>query len=166
MYYTFKHLSIRTELKPGDIGYVTWLHGSMYAAEYQYGISFEAYVAKGLYEFYAQYDPKKDRVWVCEHHNRIVGFLLGMHRDDQTAQLRYFILLPEYRGMGVGNRLMELYLEYMRENGYRSSYLWTTHELEPAAHLYKKFGFALTEEIPSNAFGKELKEQRYDLQLV
>ncbi len=166
MNYAFKHLFIRTELKPGDIGYVTWLHGSLYAMEYQYGISFEAYVAKGLYEFYSQYDPKKDRGWVCEHNDRTVGFLLGMHRDDHTAQLRYFILLPEYRGIGLGNRLMELYIDYMRENGYRSSYLWTTHELEPAAHLYKKFGFVLTEEIPSDAFGKELKEQRYDLQLV
>lgn len=166
MKYIFKHLTIRTELKPGDIGYVTWLHGSMYAAEYQYGISFEAYVAKGFYEFYAQYDPKKDRVWVCEHDDRIIGFLLGMHRDDQTAQLRYFILQPEYRGIGLGNKLMELYMEYMRENGYRNSYLWTTHELDAAARLYKKFGFVLTEEIASTAFGKELREQRYDLQLV
>ncbi|HYE54504.1 MAG TPA: GNAT family N-acetyltransferase, partial [Chitinophagaceae bacterium] len=40
-----EHISIRTTLKPGDIGYVTYLHGHLYQQEYQYGISFEAYVA-------------------------------------------------------------------------------------------------------------------------
>lgn len=61
---------------------------------------------------------------------------------------------------------MELYMEFLRENNYRASYLWTTHEQGTAAYLYKKFGFELTEEKPSNAFGKELMEQRYDLHLV
>jgi hypothetical protein len=52
---------IRTELRPGDIGYVTYLHGDLYKKEYGYGIAFEAYVAQGFYEFYSQYDPGKDR---------------------------------------------------------------------------------------------------------
>mgnify|MGYP000721559663 CR=1 FL=1 len=166
MNYIFKNISIRTDLQPGDLGYVIYLHGSMYGAEYQYGISFETYVAKGMYEFYSQYDPEMDRVWICEDNNRIIGFLLGMHRENQALQLRYFILLPEYRGIGLGKKLMELYMEFLREKNYRSTYLWTTHEQETAALLYKRFGFELTEEKPSDAFGKELKEQRYDLHLV
>ena len=166
MHYTFKNISIRTGLRPGDIGYISWLHGSLYAEEYQYGISFEAYVAKGFYEFYAQYDPQKDRVWICEDGERIVGFLLCMHREKQTAQLRYFILLPAYRGMGLGKKLMELFMEFLREKKYRACYLWTTHEQTAAAALYKKFGFRLTEEKASDAFGKKLMEQRYDLSLV
>ncbi len=165
MNHYFKNISIRTELRPGDIGYVTYLHGSLYAAEYQYGISFEAYVAKGLYEFYSQYDPARDRVWVCEDKGKIVGFLLGMHRENRSAQLRYFILVPGYRGMGLVRKMMEMYMDFRRENKYSSSYLWTTHEQETAAGLYKKFGFELTEEKPSDAFGKPLREQRYDLRL-
>jgi peptidyl-dipeptidase Dcp len=157
-------ITIRTTLKPGDIGYVTYLHGTLYQKEYNYGISFEAYVAKGLHEFYEQYDPKKNRVWVCEHLGKIVGFLLLMNRGD-TAQLRYFILLPEYRGIGLGNKLMTLYMSFLKQCGYKSSYLWTTHELYTAAHLYKKFGFSLTEEIDSEAFGKPLKENRYTVVL-
>jgi len=73
-------ISIRTELRAGDIGYIIHLHARLYAAEYNYGIIFETYVASGLVEFYRQYDPLKDRVWVCEHGNRIIGFLLLMHR--------------------------------------------------------------------------------------
>lgn len=166
MNYIFKNISIRTDLRPGDLGYVIHLHGLLYGREYDYGISFETYVAKGMYEFYSQYLPQKDRVWICEDKGRIIGFLLGMHRGNETAQLRYFILLPEYRGLGLGKKLMEWYMEYLRENNYRSCYLWTTHEQETAASLYKRWGFVLTEEKPSDAFGKELREQRYDLQLV
>lgn len=85
-----------------------------------------------------------------------------MHRENNAAQLRYFILLPEYRGLGLGKKLIELYMEFLKEKTYSSSYLWTTHELDAAASLYKRYGFVLTEEKPSTAFGKELKEHRYE----
>jgi ribosomal protein S18 acetylase RimI-like enzyme len=160
---SINHITIRTELRAGDLGYVTYLHGKLYNEEYEYGIEFETYVSAGLVEFYNQYDPKRSRVWVCEDGHAIIGFLLLLDRGE-AAQLRYFILLPEYRGIGLGNKLMRLYMEFLRSAGYKSSYLWTTHELPSAAHLYKKFGFSLTEEKESNAFGKPLVEQRYDLQ--
>jgi hypothetical protein len=43
--------------------------------------------------------------------------------------------------------------------------LWTTEEQKSAAKLYKKSGFILTEEKFSDAFGKKVKEQRYDLKM-
>ena len=154
---------IRTELRPGDIGYVIYLHGKLYREEYNYGIAFEAYVAQGMYEFYQQYHPEKDRVWICEHRDKIVGFLLLMHREGNVAQLRYFILEPEYRGIGLGKKLMELYMEHFRSTGYRGSYLWTTHELAAAASLYMRHGFVRTEEKASQAFGKSLYEVKFEL---
>jgi ribosomal protein S18 acetylase RimI-like enzyme len=156
-------IAIRTDLRSGDIGYVIYMHGNLYKKEYGYGISMETYIADGFSEFGKNYDPKKDRVWVAEYENKIVGFLLLMHRENYTAQLRYFILDPEFRGIGLGKKLAGLYLDYLKEKGYRSSYLWTTNELFAAAHIYKKMGFNLTEEFESTAFGKALKEQRYDL---
>ncbi len=156
---------IRTELRPGDLGYVTYLHGSFYGKEYGYGIAFEAYVAQGLHEFYERYDPARDRFWLCEHQGRIIGSLLLMHRGEDAAQLRYFMVLPDYQGIGLGKRLMELFMAFLRERGYRSAYLWTVSELPAAAALYRRHGFRLTEEKPSTAFGKPLTEQRYDLVL-
>lgn len=154
---------IRTQLKPGDMGYLTYLHGWLYQKEYGYGLSFEAYVAQGFYEFHKNYDLQKDAVWICEHDNRIVGFLLLMHRENTAAQLRYFLLLPEFRGIGLGKKLMELFMKHLKDKGYASAYLWTTDEQKEAAELYKKYGFVLTEEKPSSAFGKPLIEQRYEL---
>jgi len=154
-------VSIRTELQPGDIGYVTYMHGRLYKQEYDYGVPFEAYVAKGLHEFYEKYDPTRSRVWVCEDQGKIIGFVLLMDRGE-VAQLRYFIIEPEYRGIGLGKKLMTLYMEFLRSCNYKSSYLWTTHELKAAASLYLRHGFKLTEQKESTAFGKPLTEQRYD----
>ncbi len=155
-------ITIRTELKPGDIGYIIYLHGKLYKEEYHYGIEFETYVAAGLCEFYKNYNPKKECVWICEHKNRIIGCLFLVNRGN-AAQLRYFLLCPEYRGIGLGKKLMALYMEFFRRCAYKKSYLWTTHELTAAAHLYLRAGFVLTEEKESTSFGKFLKEQRYDL---
>lgn len=159
---TLEDISIRTTLLPGDIGTVAMLHGKMYSEEYQYGIAFESYVAGGLHEFYQQYDPSIDRVWICEHNDQMVGFLLLMHRPNQTAQLRYFFLLPGYRGIGLGRKLMELFMQFLKEKNYESAYLWTTNEQHTAADLYKKFGFILTEEKSTDTFGKSLIEQKYE----
>jgi ribosomal protein S18 acetylase RimI-like enzyme len=158
------NITIRTALRPGDLGYLVYLHGHLYGNEYHYGISFETYVAQGVYEFYQQYDPQKDRVWICEDGDQIVGFLLLMHREKDTAQLRYFIISPDYRGIGLGKRLMTLYMDHLRAAGYQHAFLWTTSELTTAAALYTRFGFRLTEEKRSEAFGKPLYEQRYDLE--
>ena len=160
---TYKGINIRTDLQPGDIGYIIYLHGILYKQEYDYGISFETYVAKGLHEFYNSYDPGKDRVWICEDNNKIIGFLLLMHRENNAAQLRYFILLPQYRGIGLGKKLMDLFFEWLKEHDYRSCYLWTTNEQQTASLLYKKYGIHLTEEHESSSFGKPVIEQRYEV---
>ena len=159
---SISHITIRTDLRSGDIGYVTYLHGILYKQEYDYGIEFESYVAAGLSEFYEKYDPARNRVWVCEHNGQMIGFLLLMDRRE-SAQLRYLLIRPEYRGMGLGKKLMELYMEFFCQCGYQSSYLWTTHELDTAAHLYQKHGFKLTEGKESTAFGKSLVERKYEL---
>ena len=158
-------INIRDRLHPGDIGYVTYLHGMLYKTEYDYGIKFESYVAKGLHEFVENYSAERDHVWVCEHANEMVGFLLAIHRGDNSAQLRFFILKPGYRGIGLGRKLMKEFMNFLQRKNYTHAFLWTTHEQAAAAHLYRKAGFRMTQEKDSTAFGKPLIEQRYDLYL-
>jgi GNAT superfamily N-acetyltransferase len=156
-------IHIRTDLRPGDIGAIIQMHATLYGSEYGYGLQFEAYVAQGLLEFYAAYDTARDRVWIGEHGGRMIGSMLLVHRGTDAAQLRYFLIRPEYRGIGLGKRMMDLWMQFLRERGYQSAYLWTVDELPVAAALYRRYGFKLTEEKPSAAFGKPVREQRYDL---
>lgn len=163
---TQQNIHIRTELEPGDLGYIIHLHGRLYKAEQNFGIGFETYVAQGLAEFYQQFDAQKDRVWIAEAEGKIIGFLALVHRPEQTAQLRYFLLLPEYRGQGLGKSLMDSFMSWAREAGYRHLYLWTTNEQETAIALYQRHGFQLTEEKVTETFGKQLSEQKYEKRLV
>jgi len=159
-------ITIRTILQPGDLGYVIYRHGKLYSEQYNYSIAFETYVAAGIYEFYKNYDAALDSVWICEYNNKIIGFLLLMHRQNNSAQLRYFYLEPAFRNLGLGKKLMNLFMDFLLERQYGIVFLWTTNEQDAAAALYKKYGFILTEEKASSTFGKPLIEQRYQLLLA
>ena len=47
----------------------------------------------------------------------------------EVAQLRYFLIEPQYRSIGLGTKLMTLFMDFLQQYGYRGAYLWTTHEL-------------------------------------
>ena len=155
-------ITIRTDIRPGDIGYITYLHGVLYNREYSYNYHFERYVAISFSEFMENYEPGKDRLWIVEDENTIVGSILIIGRSGNVAQLRYFILHPDYRGMGLGKRMMQLAMDFCRSAGYGSVYLWTASELDTAAHLYQRFGFKKTKQVISNHWGKEVVEDCYD----
>ena len=160
---SYKGIHIRTTLRPGDIGFLTYLHGLIYYKECGYGLRFESYVAQGLCEFYTNYNADRDCVWICEKDDNIIGSLVLMHRDDNMAQLRYFLLLQQYRSIGLGGHLFQLFMEQLHQKKYRGAYLHTTDELQAAASLYKGVGFQLVQEIDSAIFDKPVKEQRYEL---
>lgn len=156
-----KEISITHDFRREHIDEVVRLHREVYEKEYGYGEGFIEYVSEGLLEFFAGYDPSKDRVWICEKSGTMIGFLLGMDRGN-TNQLRYFVIDSGYRGMGLGKRLMSEYIKWVKERSYVTSYLWTTSELEAAGALYKRSGFILSEEIESERFGKKVMEQKYE----
>ncbi|GMQ28819.1 GNAT family N-acetyltransferase [Algoriphagus confluentis] len=155
--------SIRTHLQPGDLSQVAWLHAKIYFEEQGFGLGFEAYVLESLVEFYGQYDPEKDGVWVVDAEGKMVGFLCLMHRPDNQAQLRYFVLEKTFRGIGLGNQLMQSWMDFYKQKGYSSAYLYTTSGLDPAVHLYEKFGFNKESEKFSENFGVHLKEMLFRL---
>jgi peptidyl-dipeptidase Dcp len=67
-------IEIRTDIKPGDLGYVMYRHGKLYSEEYNYGVSFETYVGAGLHEFYKNYDSQRTGYGYVSIMNQIVGF--------------------------------------------------------------------------------------------
>ena len=156
---------IRTTLEPGDVGYVIHLHGSLYAREFGLDHTFEADVARGLGEFAKGYDSSKDLFAVAEIDGRIVGSIVIAAESDQLAKLRYFLVHPGARGHGLGRRLIQQALDFCRERGFRTVWLWTISELKTAAHLYREAGFEITEEKTHEIWGAIRTEQRYDLTL-
>lgn len=158
-------VNIRTTMEPGDLGYVIYLHGLLYAREHGLDRTFEGGVAERFGEFAKQYDPRKDFFAVAELDGRIVGSIVIHGLDNNTARLRYFLLHPDARGRGVGRELMNQALTFCRERGFRKVELWTISELKAAGHLYRSFGFVLTREKTHEIWGATRTEQEYELVL-
>ena len=156
---------VRHRLGPGDAGSLTALHGVLYAREYGYDRTFEAYVAAGLAEFVRRFRPDRDRLWLAEAGGRVVGSIAIVGRARKSAQLRWFLVDPAHRGRGLGTRLMRAALRFCRDRGYRRVLLWTTSELEEASRLYVRFGFVRTAVKTHTVWGKRVTEERYDLDL-
>lgn len=158
--------TVRTDLRSGDLGRLIAMHGLLYREEYGFDYRFEAYVAYTLGEFAQQIDPTRDRLWLAESDDELVGSLGVIGRDNRVAQVRWVLVHPGARGRGLGRTLLNTALDFCRAAGYRSVYLWTVHPLIGAARLYQSAGFRLSEEKPEAAmWSQRLREQRYDLQL-
>jgi len=157
-------LTVRSSLRPGDIGSVIHLHGTLYAAEYGWDHTFEAYVAGPLAEF-AKSQTDRERIWILERDAAIVGSIAIVEVSDDEAQLRWFLLHPSVRGKGVGRFLMDEALRFCREKDYSRIILLTEKSLVAAARLYEQFGFGLTEEKTHELWGSIITEQKYELDL-
>ena len=159
-------VTVRHDLRPGDMGRVIAMHGVLYDREFGFDHGFEAYVAETVAEFGRLARPGLDRLWVAERDDQLVGSIAMLGREDGAAQLRWFLVHPDARGCGLGRRLIDESLAFCRTAGYRSVYLWTVTGLDAAARLYVAAGFRKTEtKPPAVLWGVQLAEERYDLDL-
>lgn len=157
-------ISLRVDLRPGDVGDVVRLHGVIYAREHGFDHTFEAYVAAPLAEFVRSGSPR-ERLWLAERDGRLVGCVAIVAVSPELAQLRWFLVDPSARGTGLGKRLLGEALAFARGCGYRTVVLWTVSALAAAAHLYGSAGFRKVEEKPGRAWGVEVIEEKYELAL-
>jgi ribosomal protein S18 acetylase RimI-like enzyme len=157
-------ISLRTDLRPGDLGSVVHLHGVVYARERGFDPTFEAYVAGPLSDFVRSGD-KRQRLWIAERDGRVVGCVAIVAAAPRTAQLRWFLVDPSARGLGLGKRLLGEAVAFCKGCGYAEVILWTESALTAAARLYRSAGFRKTEEKSGRVWGVDLVEEKYELHL-
>ncbi|HEY7314661.1 MAG TPA: GNAT family N-acetyltransferase [Gemmataceae bacterium] len=152
--------TLRHDLRPGDLGSIVHLHGTIYAREYGFDPTFEAYVAGPLAQFVLA-RTKRDRLWIAERGERLVGCIAIVAASPKEAQLRWFLVDPSARGCGLGKRLLQEAVGFCRERGYESIFLWTVSALTAAARLYRSVGFHKVEEKPGEQWGVAVVEEKY-----
>lgn len=154
-------VTIRCTYRDGDLGSILQLHGI-----YKFGLDFELYVAQTLVDYYGSMDPTKERVWLAELKcGKIIGSLVLKHTNG-WAQLRYFVINPNYQGLGLGKRLLDTFMAFAKEAGcYQRSFLVTEKSCHAAVHLYTNYcGYKHVSESMSDSHG--LTEQRYEMDLA
>jgi GNAT superfamily N-acetyltransferase len=154
-------LSVRTDLRPGDLGAVVRMHGLVYAQEHNFDPTFEAYVAGPLAEF-ALSRAVRGRLWLAERSGRLVGTVAIVPASPTVAQLRWFLVDPAERGVGLGSLLLTEAVAFAEACKYRSVILWTEQRLTAAARLYGSLGFRKVLEKPGRLWGLDVVEELYE----
>jgi GNAT superfamily N-acetyltransferase len=157
--------SIKSGYRPGAIGRITELHAAYYHRHWGFGLYFEAKVASGMAEFLCRFDAAHDGFWLAVAEEGIVGSVAidARHADRDGAHLRWFIVAPEFKGRGLGNRLLVTALDHCRQQRFGRVYLWTFAGLDAARHLYEKSGFTLCRAHDDNQWGVTVHEQMFEL---
>jgi GNAT superfamily N-acetyltransferase len=157
---------IRTELRPGDMGWVIQAHSEVYAREYGWNLEFEALVAEIAAGLLENFNPARERAWIAEVNGQRAGSVFIVEKSPGVAQLRMLILTPAARGLGLGARLSDEAIQFARAQGYKKMVLWTNSCLAAARAIYAKRGFVLTASEPYAGFGKtDLVSETWELDL-
>ncbi|GAC1498206.1 MAG: GNAT family N-acetyltransferase [Vulcanimicrobiaceae bacterium] len=99
------------------------------------------------------------RLFIAEGDENLAGMLLGSPAREEHGQgptfpdlvhVSWVAVHPASWGRGIATRLMETFMEYARESGFRRVQLWTHQTNARAQRLYERLGFV--------ASGRELTD--------
>lgn len=160
-----KPFILRTH-RPGDMGYITYRHGEIYANEYNFDSRFESLVSRITADFLDNLNPDLERCWIAEKDGEFLGcIMLVCDKKPKTAKLRLLLVEESARGLGVGSSLIQACIDFARKAGYEHVDLWTQSALEGARRLYARAGFSMTETQPHNDWGVDVIGEFWSLKL-
>ncbi len=162
---TTKKITYRT-FRADDVDFIIDRQLSLYRDERNFTSPiWVGYVTQGVHKLVEQFDSAKDVIYIAECNGNRAGCIAVTHTEEGTAQLRYFFLEPEVRGMGIGGTLIAKAVEFCKEKGYSEAFLWTVSAQKTARRLYEKAGFAITETHENDEWGVYVLEEKWEKKL-
>jgi ribosomal protein S18 acetylase RimI-like enzyme len=103
-----------------------------------------------IFVYIKDFGGKDDCGVVAEQNGQIVGAAWTRiipaygHIDDKTPELAISVL-PNFRGKGIGNEMMQSLFDVLRERGYKQTSL-SVQKDNPAVRFYERLGYEITGE--------------------
>ncbi|MBP9078575.1 MAG: GNAT family N-acetyltransferase [Haliscomenobacter sp.] len=157
-------IEIRNQFKPGYLGQLIALHGTLYNEAIGIDLSFEGFVAEELSQFARRRHPK-ERIWLLVEKGTVKGSVAVVEESPDLARLRWYILHPGLRGQGWAKRLLDLAIGFAREQGFSEMMLYTLNELKAAKKRYEEAGLRLASTEEKWLWGKPVVEEIYRMRL-
>ena len=152
--------------RAGDMDWITRRHGEFYAKQQGWDSSFETLVGQICSDFERDFDPALEHCWIAEMRGQPVGSIaVTRSREEGAAKLRLLLVEEEARGYGLGARLVDECHRFARAAGYRKIGLWTTDQQKEARRIYRSKGYVLVTEELVQAFGKDMVNETWELDL-
>jgi GNAT superfamily N-acetyltransferase len=142
-------------------------HASEIVDSVGWDASFEALVGDICAAFERDFDPAREHCWIAEMDGLRVGSIaLARDGEEGVAKLRLLLVEEQARGYGLGSRLVDECHRYARAAGYRKMRLWTTDRQKEARQIYRNKGYALVAEEPVHAFGQDMVNETWEMDLA
>lgn len=98
-------------------------------------------------------------IFFAKYNNEIVGTVALMN-EKEGYELSKMAVSPKYRGLKIGQKLMEHCMEFAKNKKWNELLLYSNRKLENAIYIYKKYGF---EEVELE---KDSPYNRSDIKMV
>ncbi len=124
-------------------------------------------VYKSAYEGFEEYAYRKEKnikqyfkwlmkrdeegFFVAEIDGKIAGFVAADSTwysffDAEVGEIHEIVVLKEYKGKGIGKKLMEAAENYLKSKGYSIIELWVGEKNHVAKKFYEKLGYVAEEQ--------------------
>ena len=85
------------------------------------------------------------QIFFAKINDQIAGTFALLKMNDQEYELSKMAVAENFQGLKVGNRLVEFSIQKAKELKAKKLILFSSTKLQPALHLYRKYGFV---EVP------------------
>jgi len=90
------------------------------------------------------YKKEGSRFWVVlNQNNKIIGTCGALKKSEDVIKFNTFYVDKNFRSSGIGAKLYEKFIEYVKKCGYKTIILVTCQRLNLAIRFYEKRGFKL-----------------------
>jgi len=97
---------------------------------------------KDLADIEANYWNRKGAFFVLLDGREVIGTVALQHDTNAVCELCRMYLAPQYRGQGLGRRMLERAVREARKRGFKEMHLKTASVLVEVISLYKRAGFS------------------------
>jgi len=156
---------LRREARPGDAEAIVELHERIYVPEYGMDARFVAGVRSSVEQAVERGWPKGGGAWLIDGSDGLAGSLGVTDEGDGLGKVRWVVLAPEARGIGLGKRMITEAVGEARRLGFERLELDTFGALKAAAAIYRSLGFRLVSEEQTEMWGPPIAYQHYVLDL-
>lgn len=91
---------------------------------------------------------------VIDTEDNILG-TVGIKKHNNKAEIKRLCIKKENRGQGLAKDLIKVAEEYVKKNGIKDVFLYTTKKLENAVLFYDRNGFEIVEFVNDNVIKYE-----------
>lgn len=105
------------------------------------------------------YQVEGGNFWLAINNGEIIG-TIGLKNYQGKAYMKRMAVSKNYRGTGVAQDLLKVFIDHAQSNGFKEVYLSTSKNLVAANKFYEKEGFKRIESLP-NEIPKQIAQINY-----